>query len=148
MEMETYFSFLLELCRALDSLTALEQQKIQAIQAGDLAALDECMKKEQVASLDLRGREQKRTALLKQLGLEKVPLRELPSHCSPQYKGKAAEITEQVLRSYQVLSSAQQAARTLMESNLRHIQKELARREEAPQKRTAPHKNTQTDFRA
>ena len=148
MEFETYFSFLLELCQALDSLSALEQKKIQAIQAGDLAALDECMKKEQVASLDLRGREQKRTALLKQLGLEKVPLRALPSHCPPQYKDRAAEITEKVLRSYQVLSSAQQAARTLMESNLRHIQKELAQREKTSAQRADSHKHTQTDFRA
>ena len=43
------------------------------------------------------------------------------------------------------LSSAQEAARTLMESNLRHIQKELDRREEARQ--AAPQKKPQTDFR-
>ena len=145
MEMQAYLSFLSDLRQALDSLAALEQKKIQAVQAGDLEALDECMKKEQVATLDLRGREQKRADLLKQLGLEQVSLRDLPSRCPPQYKGQATEISQQVLRSYQVLSSAQQAARTLMESNLRHIQKELDRRQESKQA-PAP-KKSQTDFR-
>ena len=145
MEMQAYLSFLSDLRQALDSLAALEQKKIQAVQAGDLEALDECMKKEQVATLDLRGREQKRADLLKQLGLEQVSLRDLPSRCPPQYKGQATEISQQVLRSYQVLSSAQQAARTLMESNLRHIQKELDRRQES--KQTPAPKKSQTDFR-
>lgn len=145
MDMQAYFSFLSQLRQALDSLTALEQEKIQAVQAGNLEALDECMKREQVATLDLRGREQKRIQLLKQLGLEQVSLRDLPTHCSPQDRGQAAQLSEQVLRSYQVLSSAQQAARTLMESNLRHIQKELDRRQAAKQA-PAP-KKSQTDFR-
>ena len=145
MEMQAYLSFLSDLRQALDALAALEQKKIQAVQAGDLETLDECMKKEQVATLDLRGREQKRADLLKQLGLEQVSLRDLPSHCPPQYKGQVTEISQQVLRSYQVLSSAQQAARTLMESNLRHIQKELDRRQEA--KQTPTPKKSQTDFR-
>lgn len=148
MDMQSYLVFLSELQQALDALSALEQRKIAAVRAGNLDELDQCMKQEQAAALDLRGREQKRTALMKELGLEQVSLRALPDHCPPQYRGQASQLTQQVLRSYQVLSSAQQAARTLMESNLRHIQKELARREEAPQKRTAPHKNTQTDFRA
>ena len=145
MEMQAYLSFLSDLRQALDTLAALEQDKIKAIQAGDLAALDEYMKIEQVATLDLRGREQKRADLLKQLGLEQISLRDLPSHCSPQYRGQATEISQQVLRSYKVLSSAQQAARTLMESNLRHIQKELDRRQDAKQIPTP--KKSQTDFR-
>lgn len=145
MEMQAYFSFLSELRQTLDSLAALEQEKIQAIQAGNLDALNECMKREQVATLDLRGRERKRTELLRQLGLEQVPLRELPAHCPPQDRGQAAQLSEQVLRSYQVLSSARQAARTLMESNLRHIQQELDRRQQAQEAPAS--KKPQTDFR-
>ena len=147
MDMKNYLSFLSELHQSLDSLAALEQRKIAAVQAGNLDELDQCMKEEQAAALDLRGREQKRSALLKQLGLETVPLRELPSHCPPQYKAQAAEITQQVLRSYQVLSSAQTAARTLMESNLRHIQQELDRRETAHPAKAPAAQKPQTDFR-
>lgn len=148
MDMQNYLGFLTELNQALDTLTALEQRKLKAVQDKDLQTLDQCMKQEQAAALDLRGREHKRNALLKELGLEQVSLRDLPSHCPPQYKRQATEISQQVLRSYQVLSSTQQAARTLMESNVRHIQQELERRETEHRKQPPASKKTQTDFRA
>lgn len=145
--MQSYLVFLSELCRALDTLTGLEQRKITAVRAGDLEELDRCMKQEQAAALDLRGREQKRTQLCRQLGLEQIPLRELPGHCPPELKQQAAEITQQLTRSYQVLSSARTAARTLMESNLRHIERELERRENTPHQQSPSHQGTQTDLR-
>lgn len=148
MDVKDYLSFLSELRQALDSLAALEQRKLSAVQAGNLEELDVCMKQEQVATLDLRGREQKRAAMLKKLGLEQVPLRDLPGRCPDQYRAQASETVQQILRSYQVLSSAQTAARTVMESNLRHIQQELEHREALHQGHPAgPHK-PQTDFRA
>lgn len=148
MELATYLSFLSDLRQTLDSLSALEQKKIQAIKAGDLAALDECMKQEQAATMDLRGREQRRAAMLKELGLEKFSLRDLPSHCPPAYKGQATEISQQVLRSYEVFSSAQEASRTLMESNLRRIQNELEHREAERRKAPSASPKAQSDFRA
>lgn len=147
MEFQDYLTFLQELVRELDALTGVEQKKIAAIQAGDAGILDACMKQEQAAALSLRGREQRRRDMLRALGLEHVSLRELPQHCPAQYKAQTNEITQQVLRSYQVLTTAQQAARTLMESNLRHIQQELDRREAAHETAAASRKAT-TDFRA
>ncbi len=146
MEIQKYLSFLSDLQKCLDSLTALENRKIKAVQTADFDELDRCIKLEQAAALDLRGREQKRAELLKQLGLPDVSLRELPSRCPVESRGQVSAVTEEVLRSYQVLASAQTAARTLMESNLRHIQQELDRREEKRQATPAPH-STQTDFR-
>ena len=148
MEFHDYLSFLQELCRELDTLRGVEQQKIAAIQAGDLEALDACMKQEQAAALSLRGREQHRGKMLQALGLEGVALGDLPRRCPPQYREQATEITQQVLSSYRVLSSAQQAARTLMESNLRRIQQELDRQEAAQQGPSAAARITTTDFRA
>ena len=148
MEFHDYLNFLQELHQELDTLSGVEQRKIAAIQAGDLEALESCMKQEQAAALSLRGREQHRQAMLRDLGLEGISLRELVLHCPPRDKAQTAQITQQVLRSYQVLSSAQQAARTLMESNLRHIQRELDRREEAREASSASARKTATDFRA
>ena len=148
MEFQDYLTFLQALCRELDTLCGVEQQKIAAIQAGNLEALDVCMKQEQAAALSLRGREQHRQKMLQALGLEGVSLSELPCRCPPQNKEQAADVTQQILRSYRVLSSAQQTARTLMESNLRRIQRELDRREETqPAPLPASRKNT-ADFRA
>ena len=148
MEFQDYLSFLQELSREMDTLSGVEQRKIAAIRAGDLEALDACMKQEQAAALSLRGREQHRQEMLRALGLEGVSLRELPHRCPAIDKEQTAQVSQQILRSYQVLSSAQQAARTLMESNLRHIQQELDRREEAHQASSAASRKTTTDFRA
>lgn len=150
MEMQEYLTFLSDLRQALDSLAGLQDQKIAAVKAGDFEALDRCMKQEQAAALDMRGREHKRSEMLRALGLEKLPLWDLPAHCPEEYRAQASQITEQVLRSYEVLSSAQTAARTLMENHLRQIQQELARRQaaqpEAAKQSGAPHKGP-TDFR-
>lgn len=148
MDFHDYLTFLQELHQELDTLSGVEQRKITAIQTGDLEALEACMKQEQAAALSLRGREQHRQEMLRALRLEEISLRDLPNHCPPQDRVQTTQITEQVLRSYQVLSSSQQAARTLMESNMRHIQQELDRREEARETSSAPTRKTTTDFRA
>lgn len=147
MEFHDYLTFLQELGQELDALRGVEQQKIAAIQAGNLEALDACMKQEQAAALSLRGREQHRQKMLQALGLDGISLADLPHRCPPQDKEQATEITQQILRSYQVLSSAQQTARTLMESNLRRIQRELDRREEAQPAPSPASRKTATDFR-
>ena len=144
MEFHDYLAFLEQLCQELDALSGVEQQKISAVRSGDLGALDACMKQEQAAALSLRGREQHRKAMLRDLRLEHVSLADLPRHCPPQEQERTAAISQQVLRSYQVLSSAQQTARTLMESRLHRIERELEQREaEHP---SAP--RTAADFRA
>ena len=72
-----YLKLLDQLGGTLDKLTEIERTKTAAVTKGDLNAVEECMKQEQVMSLSLRGTEQKREKLLAQLGLSGVPLREL-----------------------------------------------------------------------
>lgn len=148
MEMQAYLSFLDELGRKLNELAQLEQKKLTAVRAGDLDTVQQYMKREQAAALDLRGREQKRKELLRQMGLEQFSLRELPAHCPPEHRAKVQEVTQRVLNSYRELSSAQGAARTLMEANLRHIEKELEQRQKTQPVQAVPHHGGPTDFRA
>ena len=122
MEFHDYLAFLEQLRQELDTLSAVTLAFILGL---CLAALDACMKQEQAAALSLRGREQHRKAMLRDLGLEHVSLAELSRHCPPQDRERTAALSQQVLRSYQVLSSAQQTARTLMESRLHRIEQEL-----------------------
>lgn len=149
MEFKDYLRFLEKLLKELESLTAVQQKKIAAVQAGDLDALDTCMKHEQAAALALRGLEQHRGELLKQLGLEKVPLRELSRHAPSSLRQDTQQLVEHILRAYEVLSSAQNTARTLMESDLRTIEKQLERSEKGgAQKPSGAHPASNTDFRA
>ena len=148
MEIQQYLSFLEELGRKLSELAQMEQQKLAAVRAGDLVAVEQFMKREQAAALDLRGREQKRKALLRQMGLEQFSLKELPDHCPPEHRGKVQEVTRRLMNSYREFSSAQTAARTLMEANLRHIEAELEQRQQAQSAPETTHQGGPTDFRA
>lgn len=148
MEFKDYLTFLQKLHQELTDLTAVEQKKIAAVRAGDLDALDACMKQEQAAALALRGQEQHRTQLLKQLGLEQVPLRELSHHAPDTLRSEAQKTVEQVMQAYQVLSSAQGTARTLMEKDLRKIERQLEKGGVAAQKSPEKGPARKTDFRA
>lgn len=127
MNFEQYLTFLKELQKELDDLTAVQQQKIAAIQGADLDILNECMKQEQATTLSLRGLERKRDSMLSALGLSGVLLRDLPRRCPAAYQAQTTSVVESLQHSYQVLSSAQTAARTLMETQLHLIKKELTK---------------------
>lgn len=148
MEFKDYLTFLQKLHQELTELNAVEQKKIAAVQAGDLDTLDVCMKQEQAATMSLRGQEQRRNQLLKQLGLEQVPLRELPRHAPAALRSETQQTVERLMRTYQVLTSAQGAARTLMESDLRKIERQLERGGPAARKSSEKGPAHTTDFRA
>ena len=146
-EFRDYLTFLEALREELEKLNGIEQRKIAAVRAGDLETLDACMKQEQAASLSLRGQEQRREALLQELGLRGVSLRELAEHAPQTLRAETAQKAEALLRTYQVLSSSQSAARTMMEANLRRIEKQLDQ-QETPVEKAPDVRPGQTDFRA
>ena len=74
MTWQGYLHMLRSLTKTLEQLTDVENRKTEAVSRGDLMAVDECMKQEQVLSLSLRGFDQKRDAALRDLGLEGVKL--------------------------------------------------------------------------
>ena len=146
MAFEEYLEFLRQLQRELEELNAVEQKKIEAVRDGDLESLGECMKQEQAATLALRGREQRRTAMLAELGLQQVPLRDLAKHAPDDCREETARTVEHLLRTHQVLSSARNTARTLMESQLHIIEKQRNKQSEK-QEETHAAGQSQTDFR-
>lgn len=133
-----YVNFLEELCRVFDRLGEIEGKKVEAVQRKDLDALNACMKEEQALSLALRGYEARREELLRALGLLGVPLREVPRHCPADQRQAVSQAVERTLRAYQVLTSAQEPARLLLEQRLRLIDGELQRRGMDPEDGAAP----------
>lgn len=152
MEFEGYLQFLTKLGTQFDQLTAIEQEKIQAVKDGNLAWLNDCIRKEQANSLAMRGMEQQRTEWLKGLGLKDGALRNLPQQCPAQYRQQANQVVQDVLRQYQVLESAREASRTLLECQLHRIEGEMSDRGMGPEADQAgqnqPPRRTWTDFRA
>lgn len=128
---DDYFRFLDQLCGIFEKLTKIAREKASAVRHDDLLRVNECMKQEQVLSLSLRGMDQKREKMLKELGLSGVPLSGLAKHCPEELRLKAVKKEEQVRNSLRVFQSAQQAARTILECNLHEIEKYIG--DHAPQ---------------
>lgn len=152
----SYLELLRELNATLDRLSCLAQEKSSAVHQNDLMALDEVLKQEQAMTLNLRGLEQKRLKLLAQLGLEDVPLTELPGKYPPHLTDEARRTVEELRHGYAIYRSHADAARNTLELNLHQIEKVIAASGADPKLVAAgyeapgvePPKNMKTDFRA
>ena len=123
---KAYIAFLGQLSDTLDQLTAIEKEKTDVVRRDDLAALNECMKREQAMSLTLRSMDQKRMKLLKELGLETVTLADFAAHCPEELRPDARAATEKLRNSYAIYRSAAGLSRHTLERSLRQIDAYLA----------------------
>ena len=137
-----YLRHLRELTKTIGQLTGVEQEKLDAVGRGDLEA---CMKREQVLSLALRGADQKRAVLLRELGLEGVPLRDLQKHAPKELDLEVKEAAEALRSQYDVFQAVSQAARNALECNLRAIE---TLQKQQGQPASGEGRSHQTDFRA
>ena len=145
---QDYFKLLRNLRKTRAQLTPVERDKNAAAAAGDLAGVEECMKREQVLSLSLRGYDQKRDAMLAALGLKGVTLRELANHSPEELRLEVKGVAEELRRQYEIFQSASKAARNTLELNLRAIERVQAVRAGDAAQAEEQRKNHQTDFRA
>ena len=74
---QDYLKLMRDLTAALETLTQVERDKNDAASQGDLPRVEECMKREQVMSLSLRGFDQRRDKLLGERGSKGITLGEL-----------------------------------------------------------------------
>lgn len=139
-----YLTLLETLGGKLEELTDLERTKALAVGRSDLEELEECMKREQVMSLSLRGLDQKREKLLAALGLTGVPLRDLAERAPEGVRMEAKAAAEKLRQKYEVFQSASDVARNTLECNLHAIEKLQKAHEVQPEERSL----RQSDFRA
>ena len=145
---QDYLKLLRNLSKPLGQLPLVEGDINAAAAAGDLAGVEECMKREQVLSLSLRGYDQKRDAMLAALGLKGVTLRELANHSPEELRLEVKGVAEELRRQYEIFQSASKAARNTLELNLRAIERVQAVRAGDAAQAEEQRKNHQTDFRA
>lgn len=159
---ESYLKLLQEVGSAIEKLATVEREKTKAVSVGNLTAVDECMKQEQVFSLSLRGYDIKREAAIKELGVEGVKLNRLADHAPEELRQQVRRVAEETLRQYELFKSANRVAQSTLECNLREIEKmmaaQMAARETASAPKPAPKPEPQepgeepphrkTDFRA
>ena len=145
---QDYLKLMGNLTRTLEELTQVERDKNDAASRGDLAAVEECMKREQVISLSLRGYDQKRDKMLAELGLQGVTLSQLEEHSPDELQLETKQVVEELRRQYKLFQAASQVARHTLEINLHAI--ELMQNRQAGDSAEAEEtrKTHQTDFRA
>ena len=153
---QAYLDLLKELGGYLDKLAELSQQKAETVRQDDLIAMDAVLKQEQAVGLTIRGLELRRVKLMGQLGLENVPLAQLPEHYPAELFDEAKRTAESLRQSYKIYRSSADMARNLLELNLHQIEKIIAAAGVDPVEAGAgyeipgaePPKNMKTDFRA
>ena len=118
-----YLGHLEKLGETLEQLTEVEREKTAAVGRGDLEAVDACMKKEQVFSLNLRGFDQKREKLLAKLGIPGSSLEQLEDLAPPESVVETKRTAERLRQRYRVFRAASDAARDALECNLHEIEK-------------------------
>lgn len=124
--MESLLTLFENLTTHLRQLTELAKRKTAAVCKNDLTELDKILKEEQAQSLALRGIDQKRTALLQQFALERVPVTEIPSHFPADLQQAAQNTVETMQREFAIYRSAAEVARNTLECNLHEVEKFLA----------------------
>ena len=93
---QDYLKLMEGLSRTLEQLTQVELDKNTAASRGDVLGVEECMKREQVLSLSLRGCDQKRDAMLAQLGLHGVSLSQLEDRSPPELQLETKRVVEEL----------------------------------------------------
>ena len=143
-----YLKLLRQLTETVEQLAEVERQKAGAASRGDVAGVDECMKREQVLSLSLRGIDQKRDKMIEQLGLRGVPLRDLVEHSPEGLEVETRRVADTLRQQYEVFQAASSAARNTLEVNLRAIERAQTVQAGDSAQAEEERKQHQTDFRA
>lgn len=145
---QDYLGLMRSLTHTLEGLTQVEREKNDAASRGDLAGVEECMKREQVISLTLRGYDQKRDAMLAELGLRGITLSQLESRCPEELQLETKGVVEELRRQYEMFQGASQVARDTLQVNLRAIERIQAAQAGDDAQADEDRKTHQTDFRA
>lgn len=128
--MERFQKIIRDMIELFEEHLPLEQKKLQALQCDDVAGVEDCMKQEQALTLKIRGLEQKREKLQKELGWEGKSFREIIETAPEEHKQSLQELFDRLTNTVTVFSETNQAAMTAMEVHLRDIQRVIKIKEQ------------------
>ena len=118
---KAYLQLLTEIKDVIEQLTGVEKQKLDAVHAADLPAVDECIRQEQAISLSLRSLDHRRTNMLQELNLAKVNLSSLAEQFPAELRAEASKTAAALRSSYNDYVSISEATRMALERGLREI---------------------------
>ena len=125
--MQELFEIVRETVEWFDSLMPIEEAKLKAAAKHNIVQMEECMKMEQVAILQMKGLDKRREALLAVQGMSGLSLNQMIDRLPKEERGRFTQLQAQLnerLASYKVLSEDIQ---DLLKTNI-HVMESAAGR--------------------
>ena len=114
-----------EMIALFHQFNGIEQMKLKSAQANHVAAVDECMTREQALILKLRGLELEREKYQKEAGYEGMKFREILAAVSSEEREVLYPLFDELSREMQLFQEVKEDAESVMRNNLRMIQKAM-----------------------
>ena len=111
-----------------DRMTPLEQSKLEVVSRNQVALLEDIIKKEQAEIMALRGLDQKRERLQKELGFPDMTFSEILERVSGDEKTELQKLFEELGSRVRQFRSITESSKTMMEVNLHAINKMVAQK--------------------
>ncbi|SHJ30055.1 hypothetical protein [Parasporobacterium paucivorans] len=121
-----FLKILEEMILFFSEAAAVEMQKLHAVGKERLSFLEDCMKKEQVMILKLRGFDRKRESIQEALGYKGFSLKQVSAACSPQERELLLPLMEQLDQNVLLFTNTLDNARSLMEVSLHKVNTALS----------------------
>lgn len=114
-----------EMIALFHQFNGIEQMKLKSAQANHVAAVDECMTREQALILKLRGLELEREKYQKEAGYEGMKFREILVAVSSEEREVLSPLFDELSREMQLFQQVKGDAEEVMRNNLRMIRKAM-----------------------
>lgn len=128
--MDRLFELVRKLTDMLTELTEIEREKIEAIRSRKVLVVEECMKSEQVYTLQFRTLEKKLEELLKEEGAEGIPLSAIIEKLPAGEKAAAGELWNRLQTALTDFRGVKDVAEDLLKVELHKMEKAVREKEE------------------
>lgn len=121
--MERFEQIINEMISLFDEHLPLEEEKLRAVQDDDVAAVEDCMKREQAVVLKLRGLEKKREEIQKSNGWEGKTFREIIEMIPQEKQSVYKQLLERLENSMSLFQNTNESALDTLRIHQREIEK-------------------------
>ncbi len=119
---------LMDISKIFTSLIQIQRVKLNASLENDMVKLEGCLKKEQAASMELKGLERRRIQIVESLGYEGLTLDEMVDRADDEYSADLYNAVSVLRDSTNNFSKLSDEVRTVIELNLANLNMLLSQR--------------------
>ncbi len=121
--MERFKKVINDLIVLFEESLPLEHEKLKAVQNDDVAAVEDCMRREQAVMMKMKGLEQKREKVQQELGWQDKSFREIINAVPEDDRQEMKELFDRLSNAVKVFQDANQSALDMMKVHLKDIER-------------------------